>query len=53
MNEISRTADEGDLERCELCGQIVAASLILPALQDGEEIVACMFCLAERKLIFM
>lgn len=53
MNDISRTADEGNLERCECCGQVVAASLILPAVQDGKEIVACMFCLAERKLIFI
>ena len=53
MNEISRTADEGDLERCEKCGQVVAASLILPALQDGKEICACLFCLAEMKLIYI
>ena len=51
MNEISRTADEGDLERCTECGQVLAVSLILPAMKDGKEIVACMFCLTEMKLI--
>lgn len=51
MNDISRTADEGGLERCTCCGQVLAASLILSALQDGKEIVECLFCLAEKKLI--
>ena len=51
MNEISRTADQGDLERCTCCGQVLAASLFLPVLQNGVEIVECIFCLAEKKLI--
>lgn len=51
MNEISRTADQGAVERCTGCGEIVAATLMLPALCNGEEIVECLFCLAEKKLI--
>jgi hypothetical protein len=54
MNEVTRTADAGELERCaDGCGQIVAATLILPVMVDGEEIVTCLFCHVEAKRIFM
>ncbi|HEU0252827.1 MAG TPA: hypothetical protein VFR12_07310 [Pyrinomonadaceae bacterium] len=53
MNEISRMADQGELERCEDCGQVVAATLVLPVMKDGKEIVACLFCQVENGLIKM
>jgi hypothetical protein len=53
-NEISRTADAGELERCiDGCGQVLAATLILPVLVDGEEVVTCLYCHVEAKRIFM
>ncbi len=53
MNEISRTADAGDLERCEQCGQIVAVTMLIPVLQDGKEIVSCLVCQVDNGLIQM
>ena len=54
MNEVTQTADAGELERCaDGCGQVVAATLILPVMVDEEEIVTCLFCHVEAKRILM
>lgn len=52
MNEISSTADEGDMERCEDCGKFFTSNLLGPVMtkQGGcdIELIICWRCKLEN-----